>query len=533
MRMIPSTPLFGPNGNRPPKSEVRIFNKLRECFIERNDFVCFHSLNLTRHEYKRFGEADFVILSPYGLYVVEVKGGGISVSEGRWTSENNEGVHNISDPFKQAHGALQAIYNKLKDMGQIKPVANYKYTIAMGYGVIFPDSFWSVKGAEWERAQICDRSDTKNIENWLKGLMGFWRKKDFNDRVFSSDEIKAIERFLRPSVEYVESLGQKLERLEESRVGLTEQQYQILDFAEYNPRGLFFGGAGTGKTFLAAELSRRSSALGKSVALVCKSPFLRSYLKNLLDDFTVQVYAIESFRREREFAGKSKFDVIILDEGQDLFNLEDILEIEDALEGGFKHGSWFAFHDAKNQSGLVGNTTAEGLSYLEEFSPIKLPLTTNCRNTKQILSMVQDKLGVDMGNIGTGEGSSVREQVANSQDEACHLLNAEISFLVENGIPTHNITLLSPLPWHESIAANLCDAFGLQIQRVDSYSIESFPPAELSFCEVANFKGLENSVIILIDVEKAALEESGVRKASLYVGMSRARDILSVIWRGY
>jgi hypothetical protein len=50
------------------------------------------------------GEADFVAVHPsHGIIVIEVKGGGIEVDQGRWMSTDRNGVqHAIKNPFEQA-----------------------------------------------------------------------------------------------------------------------------------------------------------------------------------------------------------------------------------------------------------------------------------------------------------------------------------------------------------------------------------------------------------------------------------------------
>jgi len=79
MRMIPDTP----HGTH-SQAEKRVFDRLRAAFASEQDgvFTAYHSLNLTRHAYKRFGEIDFLICCPHGIFVLEVKGGRVGCHNG-------------------------------------------------------------------------------------------------------------------------------------------------------------------------------------------------------------------------------------------------------------------------------------------------------------------------------------------------------------------------------------------------------------------------------------------------------------------
>ncbi len=57
-------------------AEKRLFNELKEIELMGNP-VYLHSLNLSRHKYKAISEIDFVMIFSGGVYVLEVKGGGI------------------------------------------------------------------------------------------------------------------------------------------------------------------------------------------------------------------------------------------------------------------------------------------------------------------------------------------------------------------------------------------------------------------------------------------------------------------------
>lgn len=111
MQIIPATPY-----NTESRAEYRVFDKLREAFAHDAKYVAFHSLNLTKHKSKRFGEADFVVVCEYGLFVFEVKGGRISSQDGLWFSiDKNNVKHTIQNPFRQAEGALHAIKQEIID----------------------------------------------------------------------------------------------------------------------------------------------------------------------------------------------------------------------------------------------------------------------------------------------------------------------------------------------------------------------------------------------------------------------------------
>ena len=62
-------------------------------------------------------------------------------------------------------------------------------------------------------------------------------------------------------------------------MSLTEEQYDRLDELEANPRCLFEGAAGTGKTLLALEYAKRASNSGANVLMVCFNRLLGDWLK--------------------------------------------------------------------------------------------------------------------------------------------------------------------------------------------------------------------------------------------------------------
>ena len=66
---------------------------------------------------------------------------------------------------------------------------------------------------------------------------------------------------------------------------------------------------------------------------------------------------------------------------------------------------------------------------------------------------------------------------------------------------------------------------------LDEYSFRKFPGDRISFSTIANFKGLENEAIIVVDLTDPKMFEGNL--VNHYVAMSRARSFLSIIWSDY
>ena len=143
----------------------------------------------------------------------------------------------------------------------------------------------------------------------------------------------------------------------------------MADVAEANPRVLCAGGAGTGKTFLAERLARRWAEAGLQVALVCRSPWLKHHLASRLSMPGLTVSSIDGVRLDCRRAGLERFDALIVDEGQDLFEMGCIETLDGVLAGGLEAGRWCWFHDLNNQS-LTPRFDRRAKDHLESLDPV-------------------------------------------------------------------------------------------------------------------------------------------------------------------
>ena len=370
------------------------------------------------------------------------------------------------------------------------------------------------------------------MEHWLRKLFHYRKSKDKQPRLASADAVKQLRQYLRPEFETATPLYQQVQQAEEKIAKLTEDQMAMVDIVYANSRVMCSGGAGTGKTFLALELARRWTASNQNVLLACRSPWLKYYLESHFTMPKLTVSLVESVKTAKRRTGVSYFDALIVDEGQDIFEIDSLDALDNVLDGGLMNGRWCIFHDINNQSGLLGKPQQEAIDYLESAQPAHVPLSTNCRNTHIILDKVKTDLGADMGIKGAGEGPKIREQTATTQEEAGQCLSNEFKVLIDQGgLSPSEITILSPYDFSNSSAQILPGKIKRRIICLDEYSIKSFPPNEISSAQIKNFKGLENEAIIMVDLPSPDKNDQDLTEH--YVAMSRARSVLSLIYTDY
>ena len=520
MRMIPSQPLGTQSKSN---AEIRMFDQLRAAFSkpDQNVWFAMHSLNLPRHEYKRFGEIDFVICGPKGLFVLEVKGGRVSCHEGIWETTNRYGETERlrESPFRQAEGALHGLRGKLP--------ASLSSPFVVGYGVVMPDVDRLPDSAEWDRAVLADSRDFLHFETWLERFIRHWRAKDPSKGVATPFQLKELRQQLRPDFEAVVPLHVSSHEVEKRIARLTEDQLRLIDVVEANPRVICSGGAGTGKTMLALELAKRWSASGLKTALVCHSSWLKRFLER--NDVPGLIVSLaESLHVAAKRACIEKFDALIVDEGQDILNMDALAQLDSCLHGGIAEGRWCFFHDVNNQSGLCGSYIPDAYEYLESICPVRIPLRTNCRNSLPILERIQSDLGADVGNPGVGDGPAVRESCAANANRAVQVLEKELHDLVNGeGFNSGDIIILSPLPFAQSWTSSLSENMRDSISVLDDASPRHMNRHSIGFAQIGDFKGLESEVVVLVDMPRPGRSEP--LRSLHYVGMSRARALLSMI----
>ena len=162
------------------RAERRMFEIIRDA--PRSDrWVCVHSLALAAHERKRRAEADFVLLTHHGVFVLEVKGGGIKRTNGTWYQVGRDDKTNRlkESPFEQAAGAMFALEKRIKERFREQPQAKALF----GYGVVFPDTVFDLDSPESDRRLVYDLRDReRGFDAYVNRLAEFAREAEQREK---------------------------------------------------------------------------------------------------------------------------------------------------------------------------------------------------------------------------------------------------------------------------------------------------------------------------------------------------------------
>jgi hypothetical protein len=498
-------------------AERRIFQQLST--VEADGWTyALHSLNMPEHERKRVCEADFVLIGERGLLVLEVKGGAVRRDKGVWYSRDLRGKqHRLHEsPLEQAAGAMFALEKKLGKLigGTLTRRAVF------GHAAVFPDVRFEAASVEWDPVMLIDRRRLEH-DGWvvaLDELGGFWERKPGGRRRVGPADVQILLDKLRPDFDLVPTLNHLSRTVEEELVGLTERQYRALDTYSRNPRLVLEGGAGTGKTMLAAEISRRAAAIEKNVLLTCRSAVLAGFIRSQPG---LEAVTVLPFSQAVDLPSEA-VDLLVVDEGQDLVNDDDLQQFDRLLTGGLADGRWVFLLDSNNQRGLVGRYQDGAMAQLRATRPAEFHLIDNCRNTMQIVTATQERTGADLGVSAAGVGMDV-VSVQGDEVLVVDAVAEALDQIEREDVPMEQVVLLSPKQLSESVFGKLPARWRRRVDVLDLARFGRPTPGRVGFAQVADFKGLESPFILL---ESSAAMNPSTVKALLYVGMTRARAAL-------
>jgi len=352
--------------------------------------------------------------------------------------------------------------------------------------------------------------------------------------------------------------------VERELIRLSGGQLRALDRVQGSKRLRIVGGPGSGKTLLAVEVARRElrERTGSKIGLVCFNRSLGSFLgevarsEGLLTAVTGSFYvhvdrllgdlgradgdmnyyhqrvqqAIAVAKAKSEDA---KFDVLIVDEGQDFRDDGDKLALLDSLlKGGLAKGRWRWFEDL-NQI-LTPPTTEKPSAALTEMTSTlddsgEYALRGNWRNTAQIAVRVSAAMAMDYEADGLAlEGPDVLT-VPLMPGKEFAMLDALVRQKLAPEIATRqyspeDIVVLSMRGAGKASFEGQTTLGGFPLVPYDP--VAPHVPGAIRATSVFKFKGMESHIVILTDLDQLATVRDR-RKA--YVGMSRARYKLFLI----
>jgi hypothetical protein len=497
---------------------------------------------LLGHHGEQVGEADVVVFHPlHGVVVLEIKAGAIRIDNGVW--HYGSGLVMKQSPFAQARRNRFALLDKLRHrLGRDAAEA-----LTVTHGAWFPDVNWkgALPGAEMpSRVFLLDRSTLADPE---PALLKLFQHAQPDAVAWTRTQQHALKELLAPDCHQLVPLAVRVEDTVAELQQATAQQIKVLRALRLQLRLLVEGGAGTGKTVLAATLAREHAALGKRVLLTCFNKALAQSLAQGLADvpgITVLPFhdlaqylcqqagvpyriptsgeTIGRFFREdspelllqaTEALPEARFDSLIVDEAAD-FAPTWWIALEALGASGF---SWCCFYD--RQQSLFQS----GQDWQAPFAGSPMLLDTNLRNTRPIGELAA-QLGrctppsafrLDHGELPVVQYSPHFEgMVGHLRQLLKHLLDTQ-------HLRPEQLVILSPYK-HTNAASTWAkglDDFAISTNMVN-------PPAgHIRIGTVQGFKGLESDVVVLAGLDSKVSRHPEL----LYVGISRARAALYVL----
>lgn len=557
-----------------------------------DDYWVFHSLSVNQTStngvfYEK--EIDFVVCHrEKGILCLEAKNGaGISYGEGEWRYSSGLTMPHRG-PFKQVQLERVSVCNLLTRRGEETAVLDGNGAfrdIASRCKVVWGVWFHGMSKKDVDAIDLppeAPRDRILTMDDLAEDCL-----QESIDRLFDTEVPSCVETNLSDQdVDWLihKVLSPSIANMAPSAKGGTQfseiiysqlirEQAKVLDFLEGQKSAVINGMAGTGKTFVALERTRRCALRGEKTLYLCFNTALRDFLKAdfavsnsglsgmvdfmTLDDFVgtlssplpkdlksisrAEILELQTRRYTTaaeqllDRLGHFGYTQVVVDEGQDcaigfietsglMETLRDVVVAQEN-PGGFT-SSFFMFYDAFQIVSLGVRTKAE-LPQVIRDSDCKLTLYKNCRNTSSIASAAAK------GVLVSGKEPEMAAGALEGNVPEVHFIDPEASPDVLAAAVSSCLAQLRKSFRTEQIVILSCAPGGkgrsiLEPKlKVRTETKERFFNQVYSFTPYRKFKGLDAAAVVLVDVDADAF--CGKQGAMpFYEGASRARQKLVV-----
>lgn len=546
----------------PSPGEQEVFQRFKTS-SGADDWIVLHSLDIAHHVRQVAGEADFVVIIPNeGVLCLEVKACRDLFRSGDGWYYGSEREPDPRGPFKQASEAMHSIRKSL--IARRPDLAHVLFWSA----VVFPYLTFSQKSDEWHQWQVIDAPalNTKTIPQWLLTVFQSARAFLSQQRAgswlatqaprLSPQQAIDIAGILRPLFEVHETPRMRNGRWSREVRQYTEEQFLALDAMDSNPRVLFTGPAGTGKTLLAIETARRDAAANRRVLLLCFNRLLGKWLQEqsslMSPNITASTFhalllsitgapppfdagsiyweedlpdqAIESLIENE--CPSEPFDSLVIDEAQDLLKPKYLEVLDLLLRGGLSAGRLRLFGDMERQVIFRSGSSSpvEHLSAAAGYVP-QFSLRINCRNSPRIAALVRLLGGLtpDYTRVMRPD-NGIEPDVFyfKNRDHQVDLFLRTLTCLYDQGIRGNDIVVLSPKADKHALVTQIASVQWRSRLKPVSEVTEGY----VGYGSIHAFKGLEAPAVILTDIDHLT---TNTVADLFYVGVTRALHHLTIL----
>ncbi|ESY18280.1 MULTISPECIES: NERD domain-containing protein [unclassified Mesorhizobium] len=519
-------------------------------------YIVMHSLpwvNPARDdigEPAREGEADFLVLHrQYGLLILEVKGGEITLKGRQWYRHVKAGLNEIKDPVRQARGSLRTLKKRIEHICG-KATSDQTW---ISVAVAFPHClFKDYPPADLPAEAVITMDDLDDIET---AILRAFKAGGGGKKELSVQQFDAVRRALAPEFRVYEPLRISVDATAETLARLTSQQLRVLRGFDANPRAIIEGVAGSGKTLLAIQRARSFAAKYSSVLFSCFNAELAKWVREEMADDLVEnggkIIVAHFHRLAADLCRQAGVDFTV--NTQDPARWWDEIASDRLAEAAmelypdgqpfaaivideaqdFSPSWWDALEYLRDSKGPIWAFLDKAQSLRRD--PIEPPidgafrfaLDVNCRNTRRIVACANVATRIASESFELAPlGRPPKMIVPQNPSAISGLVQQEVrSLLKEHRLEPRQIAIIGPASKAKGPLANVAAIDGVPLVE----EAGQWREGKGVLCSTArSFKGLEADVVILCDFAGLG---TLFTVSDLYVALTRARSHLVIVTR--
>ncbi|UZW13466.1 NERD domain-containing protein [Clostridium pasteurianum] len=558
--------------------EKRVFKILQNNLPE--DYIVWYDIRVN----ERY--PDFIVLGPdLGIVVLEVKDWSLNyIESGNSNTYTLSTLGTKANPLRQAREYILNIVNELKKDKALLQTGVYKNNLSFtfGYGVVF---------TKISRKSFLDSPFANTIDD--KAVIYQDDLKELEENISGEKLIDILQNMIPAKFKFSRISEASMDRIRGNlfkEVKLSTDNDAIFKVMNLNQetyaKSLGYGHrvirgvAGSGKTVILICRARYLADIHKDwhILVLCYNKTLASFLRNSIIENNIQNVEVSHFhgwindvfkslglksgiykdkdineniaKISQDMLGNiKKYDAIFIDEGQDL-EKEWLEFIVKTLRNPEHSHLMLASDGAQNLYNRNYTLKSVGIKAAGRTTIMR----ENYRNTKEILDfaytfltdgMFQEKLDEEDNNFTIKPDTSLRRgdypeliSCNDFQDEANKIVE-EIIGLKQSGVDYSEICVAyihksckgtNYLEILESTFSSKNIPYFIMSKSGNTKSKFRMDMGKVNISTIHSVKGLDFKYVYICGINNRLLDSINESKKLLYVGMTRARDVLKVTY---